>query len=275
MGVTMTPETVLAIMLALGPSPGRSLYSQVEVDDGNAPLVALRDYTIDGASFMAFDHWDDDEQLPSQCSQPKNVACRRPRYDKELRRWERPETFHEGLERYWTIAQAISKHAPTDAVAEFLIVITRHESGWRRDVHAGENHLPFRKSTKHEDAGMSWSLGQVMVGKRPTIKIPWRGWEDVPIVNLVGVDEAATNRCLDMVEDRVTSIVKHCGRRGQAVTASCVFVGYAGTSISAEHRLIRARRATHLKLKNVNRTLGDTWRALLGLNKDDPTQDAS
>lgn len=270
----MTPEIVLALMLALGPFPGRSLYSQVEVDDAKAPLVALRKFTFDGRSFTAYDHFADGEQLPLQCEQPRNVACRRPRWSKDLRRWERPETFDEGLQRYWLIASAIAKQAKTDAVAEYLITIARHESGWRRDVHAGENHLPFRAKTKHEDRGMSWSLGQVMAGRKPTTLIPWKGWHDVPIVNLVGVDEAATNRCLDMVEDRVSSIVRHCGRHGQAVTAACVFVGYAGTSISPKHRLIRARRATHMKLKDAPRKLGDDIRGLLGLKNDD-TQNAS
>lgn len=260
----MTPEAILAAMLALGPGPGQSIYSQIEVSEG-APLVALRTFDVDGTKVRAYTHWQPDEALPAQCAQPKNVACRRPLFQRELKRWQRPETYAEGLVRYWTIAKAIASQ-PKD-VHPFAVVIVRHESGFRRDVHAGENHRPFRQTTKHEDEGHSWCLGQIMIGRKPTSLVPWKGFAKTKAIDLVGTSQARTNRCLKVVGSRLTDIARSCRRR--RAEGSCVFIGYAGTAISRNHPLMKARAASLLKVKRAPRKLGKQIRAQLGLKTDD------
>lgn len=260
----MLSEIFVALALSVGPSPGRSLQSQTPVTEGS-PLVALQPIEVDGRTVMAYRHTITGEDDPTQCAQPGNVACRRPRYDRDLKRWQRPETWGEGLARYWQIAQHAGAVAGSVSVLEFMLVIVRHESAFWRSVHEGTNHRPWRRSTKWEDGGRSWCLAQVMTSRNPNTRIPDKKWSKRRSHELVGLDDASTQLCLGLLADRVTRIMKRCGRRGRRVTPACVFLGYAGVKITAKHPLIRARLSTYAKIKTANRVLGPDVRRMIGL----------
>jgi len=257
-------EIFLSLMLLVGPHPGRTLYSQTPVAEG-APWVTLQTFDVDGTAVQAYRELSG--AAPHACSQAGNPACRRPRLNPELKRWERPETWAEGLLRYWQIAQHAGALSGGDrAVLDYTYVILRHESGnGRRDVHEGTNHRPFRRSTKFEDGGRSWCLGQVMVTRHPGSKLPDKKFADRKAGELVGLDDAATQLCLGVVTDRVARIIRRCGRDGRAVTPACVFLGYAGSVESADHPLIRARIATYFKVRRTKTVLGDDVRRALRL----------
>ena len=264
-GSRMIPETFLALMVTVGPHPGRTLYSQTPVTKG-APLVALSEFTVDGKTFKAYRHLDAGEAAPYACTQAGNPVCRRPRHNRVLKRWERPETWREGLDRYWQISRMAAKVTKGDTqLAEFLYVVVLHESGnGRRDVHSGENHRPFRRRTIHEDAGRSWGLTQVMISRHPGSAVPMREHDNWAAEDLVGLDDASTTRGLTVAATRLRQIIHRCSKRGP-VTPACVFVGYAGTSIKSTHPLMRARIHTHAKVMGASRELGNDVRKTLGL----------
>lgn len=253
------------MMLVLGPMPGRSLYSQVEAPEG-APLVALRDTVIDGRAVRAYTHWGA-EALPTQCAQAGNPWCRRVVFNQPLQRWQRPETFGEGLSRYTMIARAIQETTGGGELADYMTVIVRHESGFRRDVHEGSNHKPFRRTTKLEDSGRSWCLGQVMIARSPSTIVPIHEHKDWTARELVGVTPAATTRCLTVVATRLRKIARRCSRGGsRPIAPACMFLGYAGTDIKPTHPFIRARLASFAKLSGSSRELGPEIRSLIGLD---------
>lgn len=259
----MLAETFLALTLGLGPTPGRTLYSQIPVDE-DAPRVALAEVSFDGRKVKAYQLVG--AEPPPQCAQPQNPACRAPRLDPELKRWQRPETFDEGLRRYWQIARIAGDLVRDRAELGYVFTIVRHESGLRRDVHEGTNHRPHRLSTIHEDAGRSWCLGQIMVSRSPRGRLPEKRYHKRTAGELVGLDDAATRRCLEVVTTRVRGIMRHCAKRsGGKVYPSCVFTSYAGTAIRATHPLIRARLGTHAKVRAFKGGIGPDIRARLGL----------
>lgn len=256
----MTPETILALMLVTF-APGKSIYSQAEVDE-HAPLVALRNVDLgDGRSALAYELTPVGEEDPAQCLQPTNVACRRPHRDDELGGWFRVERFGEGLERYWTIAQELAAACPTTEDARFALTVTFHESGWRRDVHAGYNHRPYRLATVQEDHGKSWCLGQIMVAKKPTAKVAGTEYR---ARDLVGVSAEATARCLAITEKNVARSIRYCRYHGGGGDA-CVFATYGGGG-NIPAKAMRSRTRMVQKLRDLGEPeLTDVIRDRLGL----------
>ncbi|MEE9395205.1 MAG: hypothetical protein V3W41_22160 [Planctomycetota bacterium] len=259
----MTPEAVLGLVLAVGPYPGGTLYSQTPVAK-DAALVISTKREDHGRSFKAYRLLAADEAAPYACTQRGNPVCRRPRRNVTLKRWERPETYWEGMERYWGIANAISATQTSSAVLDYAVVVFRHESGmFRRDVHEGTNHRPYRRSTKHEDGGLAWSFGQIHWSTLPTAKIPIRGFKHLTLGEMVGLDDRSTSIGVSVPIERLRRIVKRCG----ATNPSCVFTSYGGT-VSSRHPFIKARLATYARvrrLKKKDRTLSAKVREALGV----------
>ena len=239
------------------------MYSQTPVKKGD-PLVISAKHEDHGRKFRAYRLLKANESPPNACTQKGNPVCRKPRWDKTLKRWQRPETYSEGLNRYWKIAKAISATKADVKVLEFATVVFRHESGmFRRDVHEGTNHKPYRQTTKHEDGGYAWGFGQIHWSPNPNAKVPMKGFEHLKMKDLVGLDSASTGRSVAVPIERLRRLVRDCGRN-----ASCVFVGYAGTAISPNHKLIKARRSTYARLRKLTkkqRTLSDAVKKKLGI----------
>lgn len=270
-------EIFMALMLHTGVAPGISYYSQTPSADGGQAVVR-RAHQIDALTFRAYELLDPGDKRPAACDQGGNPHCDRPHRNPHTKRWERAETFREGLARYWQISQHAGAIATSLEQLEYMYVIVKHESGnGRRDVHEGSNHRcdkrkpdrVCRRKTKLEDAGKSWCLAQVMATRHPGTKIPDKDWSDRRVGELVGIDDASTQLCIGLLADRVRRIMKRCGRKGRAVTPACVFLGYAGSVKDADHPLIAARIASHAKVRRANRELGPEMRKLLGLPPKD------
>jgi hypothetical protein len=219
----MLAETVLATMLMVGPAPGETAYSLVAVPEGS----------------------------PAPCTDTYAPRCAKPW--RQGSRWVRVETWAEGLPRYWTIAQAIAEHAGSDdALARLAIATTYHESGWRRDVHAGEG------PRSRGDGGESWCVGQIRTGRHPMSRVPR---SELRARDLVGVDAAATGRCIGVAVGFLRALQRGCGRQ-----AHCVFsyyVGLQGTSYTNRHVQWRVR--TYARLHRKPPPLSAEVRGLLGL----------
>lgn len=263
----MTPEIVLGLVLSAGPYPGGTLYSQQTVVK-EAPTVISVTHKDHGRSFKSYRILQEGEDAPYACKQKHNPACMRPRYDGTLKRWQRPETYGEGMERYWDIAKAISKTKLDDGVLPYAITIFRHESGmFRLDVHEGTNHRPFRNYSKHEDGGQAWGFGQVMWSVHPHKHVPIEGFKHLTLGDLVGLDEASTFNSVAAPIARISTIIKRCG----VTQPACVFVGYAGTRIKSTHPLMRARLATYARIKRMSvkdKTLSSEVKKMLGIDKE-------
>lgn len=175
----------LALMLALG-SPGRSFYSVSDAcgDDG-----------VRSACYFSAAH------------------------GREVRL----ETRDEAAARYATIAESMSRvtEAATradasprwpgtpDELVAMIATVTRHESGWRLDVHSGVGPWAAGDCRRASDGGRlteaeekspkvrrrcaSWCLGQINTGGPDKRMFGWTGRE------LVGVDAERTDRCLGAV----------------------------------------------------------------------------
>lgn len=203
----MTAETILALMLLLGPRPGTSPYSVVPVAEGTPPA----------------------------CATSGDWKCRTPWWSPWHKSYVRPETYTEGVQRYWDIAQAIATHtAGDDRLARTVITITHHESNWRRDTHSGVGPLAIG------DQGRSWCLGQIMLGRNPERRLSIGGVTR----DLVGTSPEATGRCIHLTAVMARRATDRC--RGSAgATAYCVFAAYGGLPASTTHPGIRARAATY------------------------------
>jgi len=254
----MFNETVLALMLTLG-SPGKTLYSSVDVEKDARPVVLKSGVYVELA---------EGEELPNPCKQRGNVACRRPRFNKPRDAWVRTETYLEGLPRWWMIAQSIgaNSHGDLDAAIR-LIVTSRHESGWWRDVHAGYNHRPYTRKTKFEDGGLSWGLFQLLNSHDPEAPI---GGTDLVMGDIVGVNSDATGKATKVAAWHMSTVVKRCNKRGAGAT--CWWLSYGGVTNPKDKRIM-ARVSSWTKLKRTKpelRKLSAKVRNLLGLKKDKP-----
>lgn len=126
----MLAETILSLMLAVGPKPGVSPYSVVPTTETAKP-----------------------------CSSHK-PACRKPWFSAYHKGLVRQETRSEALSRYWVIAQAIAGETKKDRhLCKLLLSVTLHESGWRRDIHSGKGKFALG------DDGRSFSLVQANLGR--------------------------------------------------------------------------------------------------------------
>lgn len=258
-------EIFLALMLLVGPPPGQTLYSYTPVTAESSDVVALMPMTIGGRETKVY-QLVTDATAPPQCAQPKNPACRRVRFNGELGRYERPETFREGLARYWQVSQLAAQHAHGDRdLLDLMFVVVLHESGnARRDVHEGTNHRPSRRRTKHEDGGRSWCLGQFMAGVSPRSQVAMTRKRRIRAGELVGLDDDSTSRCLAVMADHLGAHLDRCkDRNGGKVAPACVFTSYAGTGISSDHPLMRARVGTWQRVQRTKLELGAKVRRLL------------
>ena len=267
---TELAQYFLALMLGVGPHPGKSIYSNTPASGASSPTVAMITEVVDGKPIKAYRVLEPDVVPPTECAQPRNPACVRPRFDPDLQRWHRPETWAEGLERYWLISRAFADAAGDDKrLLKYAYVVMRHESGnGRRDVHEGTNHRPWRRKTIHEDGGRAWCLGQIYGTRSPMTRIPIMAtrYEGRTLGEAVGVDYAPTRFCAQIVTDVLRTVIRGCGRRKQ-VTPQCVFMGYGGGFLRSSHPFIRARIATYNRLKDVPTELGKDVRLALNLPK--------
>lgn len=203
----MKAEAVLAWMLSLQP-PGASIYSQVVVEADAAPA----------------------------CADASSLLCQPPRWSEAHNAHTRAETYDEGLQRYWTIAQSV---ASTGDAAPAVLTVVFHESGFRRDVHSGVG------KWARGDQGRSWCLGQLLVG-RSSAAGP----------RLVGVGRAATDRC-------VAAVVRHLGAV-QRERPYAKFARYGGVWGSRDRRIL-SRVRTYQRVQGAPPKLPVEVLAALGL----------
>jgi hypothetical protein len=215
-------------MLSAGPQPGLSAQSLVEVPEGAAAPCSTR-----------YD--------------PRCAAPWRSRFHGG--RWVRVETYEEGLSRYWGIARAVARATgENDRLARLVVTVTRHESGWRRDVHSGIG--PDSKG----DNGHSWGLGQAMVGLHPNSPVPHTKYR---ARDIVGTDEDSTQRCISTVARYLEIATDHCERIHGG--PACPFSVYGGARSGPPSRLVLQRVRTLSQLPDPPAPLSDEVRTLLGL----------
>jgi hypothetical protein len=207
----MLAETVLALMLTVGPRPGLSPYSVTPTAETAKPCEGF---------------------VP---------LCRRPWLDDWWGGLVRQETYAEGLFRYWTIAQTVATVAgDDDRLTRLLLTVTLHESGWRRDIHAGRGKLAIG------DEGRSFCIVQARLGRGSKA-----GYQ------LVGVSPTATKRCLRWGARHL----RRCSRG----TATQAFSCYGGVSNGAAHPGIAARVESYQRFTEDPKPLPFEVRELLGL----------
>lgn len=244
----MDPSAILALMIAFAP-PGQSLYSQVVVPDGTGPAC--------------------DDKASLLCADPKP----HPHWDGLLTR---PETREEALVRYAQIASLIAEVADNSTwrrdrvpdgcpspvrlpailapercqpamrsmpwggsaseLARYTLTVTAHESGFRRDVHAG------RGANARGDRGLSTCLGQILRPRRD-----WRSARGYTWESLTGLDDGSTRRCLETVADYLGHAYAYCvGPASPAMPReACILATYGG--VRTLDRRIRERMATYLR----------------------------
>lgn len=245
-------EIVLALMVVLQP-PGRSIYSLVEVAEGSpsacsdatsllcaAPILDVergawvrpetrdegiaRYWTIAQEIAAVADRttWKATAECPKRPSvrvvggfgDPKN-ACERA-----------------AVERPWT--------GSAEELARYLVTVSFHESGFRRDVHSGIG--KFARG----DNGKSWCLGQIMLGTSGRGKTT-RGFA---ASSIVGVEAEPTRRCLQTAADKLALSRAFCvSPYGPGdVGPPCVTAVYGGSALLATTPIIRKRAVTYRRL---------------------------
>lgn len=166
----------------------------------------------------------------------------------------RRESWEEGLERWWGIAQAIAMEADQDRwLAKAILVVTYHESGaWRRDVHSGVG--KFARG----DKGWSWGLGQKNVGPASPKGPP-----------LVGLDEDSTRRSIAQTAADLRRARNLCRRGwlGHNPGPECVFAAYGGVW-GRGNRLVLLRVGTWGRMAGLPSRLKADVREALGLDLD-------
>jgi hypothetical protein len=251
------PEIVLALMLILQP-PGRSIYSLVEVPEGSPP--ACDDATNLLCSAPVFDasrgawvrpeardegivrYWTIAQEIATVAEattwQPTAECPKRPSV-RVVGGFGDPKNACEraALERPWS--------GKPEELARYLVVVSFHESGWRRDVHSGIG--KFSKG----DHGKSWCLGQIMLGESGRAKTT-RGFQ---ARSIVGVEPEPTRRCLQTAADKLALSRAFCASPyGPGdVGPSCVTAVYGGSALLATSPIIRKRAITY-------RRLIDSWK---------------
>lgn len=155
------------------------------------------------------------------------------------------------VDRWRVIAESI--HSQTASLEEVALVvtITRHESGhWSRSVHSGR---------RRGDGGESVCLGQLRLGDRGRHLGMWSLPKGQRGKDLIGVDRAATDRCVAAVVSfarYLRSNVCKVGNRTRCVLST--YLGLSSTSQFSEVlsrwrtyrralRLLHARRPTEFR----------------------------
>lgn len=155
------------------------------------------------------------------------------------------ETFEVGARRYATIASAIDLEAGDDAELRALMLgVVYHESGFRRDVHAGDE-------SGRGDKGASWCLGQHNMGKTSAAGR-----------RLVGLDPAATARCIRATADGLRRSRRYCRRYVGEQGVHCVFAVYGGLDAMSKHRGVLARVRSYTRARKYHAMTAETKAAL-------------
>lgn len=262
-------EAALALLLTAN-APGASPYSKVAIAD-----------------------CDEVCQETPQCDEPK-LVCAKPHYVARERSWYRYENWAEGTRRYLTIAEAMARASrdmvwspegdcarpgtadPDDGPActarrrarpwvgserllqVVLATVASHESGLRRDVHEGKTRGDCDYTTRNGKrviiAGSCRSscLGQINLPHPDDETRRGHGRDD-----LVGLDEAATFRCVEAMVDRLSHARQMCIRRNNGVTtgryAACTFGVYGGVAAWSSDPRIKDRVKTFQRLWSTSR----------------------
>lgn len=198
-------EAILALMLAVGPKPGGSIYSQTVVTQDAGP----------------------------GCDNKASLLCAEPVWSGYWKALVRPETKDEAIVRYWTIARAIddATQGANAYLRPYILTVTEQESGWRKDVHSGVG--PWARG----DKDFSWGLGQIYStpdGEKIVDKhFQWKAKD------IVGTDYNATRRCTEVISKRLKSAHGAC--RGIREKQLCVFAAYGGNLSLMTHQGVIAR----------------------------------
>ena len=188
---------------------------------------------------------------PPQCDNKFSLLCQRPKYSKRWRDWVLPETKEDAKKRWMVIAHAIAHVSRTtehwgggsQSLAQHLVTIAYHESGFGRDSHAGVRRGDCNGQGKR---CRSSCLGQILVG---TGKSHFTGYTHE---QLVGLDEASTRRCVETMARYLVSAQTTCGRKWAPTSATgsmCWFGLYGGVRDPTTDKRIWARVRTLGKLR--------------------------
>jgi len=245
-------KAILAALLYLQP-PGQSLYSQVVVP----------------------------EDAPAPCSDSYSLLCSAPKWSEAHGAYTRVETWGEGLRRYVTIAHAADvvvyktkRSSPRAHLLRYLLAFVHAESGMRADVHSGIGHAAAGDCDWRGEPGKrervpgscrSWCLTQIQVG-------PMRSNATVhghTAKELVGLDLAATVRCLDVATSIIDRAYQYCAHRGPRPLAACIVSHYAGGMIASTDPRVLARVRTVNKLYHAPTKLEHEVLLELGIAADE------
>lgn len=205
-------------MLLVGPAPGISPYSVVPTTDAARPC---------------------------QTAKP---LCRKPWFSAYHKSLVRQETWTEGLERYWTIARAISTEAKSDRrLTRLLLSVTLWESKWRRDIHLGIGKFSLG------DGGRSWSIVQARLGRGSRAGH-----------RLTGTSLVATKRAVAWGATHL----RRCAKRTRSAVGA--FSCYGGVSNGASHPGIQDRAKSFDDFGAKPPKLTKAVRLALGLPERDP-----
>jgi hypothetical protein len=252
-------EATLALLL-FAQAPGRSPYSKVVVESCDETCQTTP--------------WCDEE----------TIACRPPHWSGSQKAFLRYETWEEGTLRYWLIADVIASVSQTltrgsaddaatsrrwksspDALRQLLVTVVLHESGMRRDIHSGltrgdcDYRMVKGKPQLIEGSCRSHCLGQINLD--PGAKTA-RGYS---ADQLVGVDRAATRRCIQTTADLLTQAHGACMRQlnAEGSHAACTLAMYGGVTGWATDPRIAARMTSYRNLRAHRAELNDRVRRLL------------
>lgn len=206
----MIAESILAIMLQLA-TPGQSIYSLTEVAQDAGPA----------------------------CADRMSLLCTAPKYNAHHSSWVRPETWGEGLARYWTIAKTLESVAQSDALQAIVLTAIYHESGMRKDVMSGIG------GWARGDRGKSWCLGQILLGASGNTKVT-EGWA---ARELVGIDPESTRKCLTVTTRYASASLSAC--HGMAADGACVFSFYAGGNRARTDKRLVERARTLARVREL------------------------
>jgi hypothetical protein len=251
-------EIVLALMLVLQP-PGRSVYSLVEVPEGSPPACDDATNLLCAAPKLdpsrgvwvrpetraegAARYWTIAQEIAAVAEattwQPTAECPKRPTV-RVVGGFGDPRNACEraALERPWT--------GKAEELARYLVTVSFHESGFRRDVHSGIGNYA------RGDNGKSWCLGQIMLGTSGRGKTS-RGFV---ASSIVGIDPEPTRRCLQTAADKLALSRAFCASPyGPGdVGPPCVTAVYGGSALLATTSIIRKRAITY-------RRLVDSWKS--------------
>lgn len=216
--------------IALLAAPGSSPYS----------VVAVPECGTDPAAPACERRWNDVIPSPVNWSESHGFFVRQ-------------ETREEAQARLALIARAIANVAaaaatpgedgrslwpwPARELADALVVIANHESGFRRDVHSGVGPAAL-------GSGKDVCLVQIRTGGLDGERYGVRGRD------LVGLDLASTERCFTAGARLLARARNACARqaRGEGWFAPSVALYGSGASCSTKRAWVKARAATYRRV---------------------------